>query len=161
MFSKNLKYCRKNKNLTQAQVAAFFEVDRSTYGKWETGDRMPEMNKMLEIARFFNVSLDFLMDNEKSVKSPPLTPEVEEIQSAMQHMDNDERERCLAICKAAFPDAFNKSDESINSLFTMDTLRKAKKYLLKHDVEIEELNDEQIIAQANRLMMEMMIKGQY
>ena len=34
--------------------------------KWETGKRMPDTDMLRKIAQFFNVSIDYLLDNEKS-----------------------------------------------------------------------------------------------
>lgn len=66
MFSDNLKQLRKAKGITQTQFASIFNISSGTIAMWETGKRMPDTEMLRRIAQFFNVSIDFLLDNEKS-----------------------------------------------------------------------------------------------
>ncbi|MDO5143649.1 MAG: helix-turn-helix transcriptional regulator [bacterium] len=60
-FSENLKTIRKEKNLSQEELAALLDVSRQAVSKWELGDGYPEAEKLLLIAEKLNVSLDHLM----------------------------------------------------------------------------------------------------
>ncbi|MDE6656435.1 MAG: helix-turn-helix domain-containing protein [Anaeroplasmataceae bacterium] len=62
-FSEKLKKLRQENNLTQAELADKLYVTRQAVTKWENGRGMPETNIALEIAKIFNVSLDYLMDD--------------------------------------------------------------------------------------------------
>ncbi|MDE5546626.1 MAG: helix-turn-helix domain-containing protein [Anaeroplasmataceae bacterium] len=62
-FSEKLKKLRQENNLTQAELADKLYVTRQAVTKWENGRGMPETNIALEIAKLFNVSLDYLMDD--------------------------------------------------------------------------------------------------
>lgn len=66
MFSDNLKQLRKAKGITQTQFATEFNISAGTIAMWETGKRMPDTEMLRRIAQFFNVSIDYLLDNEKS-----------------------------------------------------------------------------------------------
>lgn len=66
MFSDNLKKLRKAKGITQTQFASEFNISAGTIAMWETGKRMPDTEMLKKIAQFFNVSIDYLLDNEKS-----------------------------------------------------------------------------------------------
>lgn len=66
MFSDNLKQLRKAKGITQTQFATEFNISAGTIAMWETGKRMPDTEMLRRIAQFFNVSIDFLLDNKKS-----------------------------------------------------------------------------------------------
>ena len=69
MFSDNLKRLRKAKGITQTQFATEFNISAGTIAMWETGKRMPDTEMLRRIAQFFNVSIDYLLDNEKSPSS--------------------------------------------------------------------------------------------
>ncbi|WP_206460594.1 helix-turn-helix domain-containing protein [Anaerovorax sp. IOR16] len=60
-FGKGLKELRKEKKLTQAQVAEHLDVSVSTYTKYETGVNEPDITMIKKIAKFFNVSIDYLL----------------------------------------------------------------------------------------------------
>lgn len=65
-FGNNLRLIRKEKGLTQEQFAEMLGVSRQAVSKWESGNGYPETDKLLEMAKKLNVSLDFLMDNKAS-----------------------------------------------------------------------------------------------
>ena len=55
---------RAEKSLSQVQLAEEFGVDKSTIAKYETGERSPDLETLVRLARFFNVSTDFLLGLE-------------------------------------------------------------------------------------------------
>lgn len=57
----NIKSFRKEKGLTQEQLAEVFNVTVGAVHKWEAGLSTPELSIMLEIADFFDISLDTLV----------------------------------------------------------------------------------------------------
>ena len=64
IFSEKLYKLRKNKGLSQEQLAEQLLISRQAISKWESGTAMPESDKLLAISRFFDVSLDYLMKEE-------------------------------------------------------------------------------------------------
>lgn len=58
MISKNLKYLRDKNKLTQEQFSEKLGVSRQTVAKWENGESLPDIEKCVEIALLFTVSLD-------------------------------------------------------------------------------------------------------
>ncbi|HDR3347511.1 TPA: helix-turn-helix transcriptional regulator [Bacillus cereus] len=66
-FSTKLKELRESKGLSQEELAAKLNIPRSSITHYENSDdRLPRKSRLLEIANFFDVSIDFLL-NEKSV----------------------------------------------------------------------------------------------
>lgn len=61
---------RKEKNLTQEELAKEMGVSKSSVSKWETGQTYPDIYLLPELATFFNISIDYLMGYE-----PQLTKE--------------------------------------------------------------------------------------
>ena len=68
-FAENLKLIRKEKNLSQEELAEILEVSRQAVSKWEQGEGYPEVEKLLLLSRKLNISLDNLMSTEFAQKS--------------------------------------------------------------------------------------------
>ncbi|BCI60277.1 helix-turn-helix transcriptional regulator [Solibaculum mannosilyticum] len=63
---KTLKELRKESGFTQGYVANALEVDQTTVSKWENGESLPRVETLLEIAKFYNVTLDMIELSKKS-----------------------------------------------------------------------------------------------
>ncbi len=59
-FSDNVQKLRVSKGLTQRQLAEKLQVSKSTIGKWESSDTLPDYSGMKEISEFFGVSVGAL-----------------------------------------------------------------------------------------------------
>ena len=60
-FGENLHKLRKERNISQEQLAEELNVSRQTIGKWENGVTYPETECLIQISDFFEVSIDFLL----------------------------------------------------------------------------------------------------
>jgi len=60
-----LKELRKEKNLTQENLAEQFNVSSRTISRWETGINMPDISMLIEIADFYNVSIPEIINGER------------------------------------------------------------------------------------------------
>ena len=60
-FAENLKRIRREKNISQEELAELLNVSRQAVSKWEQGAGYPEMEKMLLLSDRLNVSLDTLV----------------------------------------------------------------------------------------------------
>ncbi len=66
-FSVRLKQLRISKNLSHRELALAIGVSNSTVSRWETAQRVPNIDEIAVIAKFFNVTSDYLIgleDNE-------------------------------------------------------------------------------------------------
>src|SRR5581483_9303264 len=72
-ISKNLKYLRKKKGLTQAQVRVILGVTRSTWSNYENGLTTPSIEDLVSFSKFFGITLDDLaqLDLEALDPLPP------------------------------------------------------------------------------------------
>ena len=68
-FAENLKQLRKDKQLSQEELAEILDVSRQAVSKWEQGIGYPEVEKLLLLSNKLNVSLDYLMATERSQQS--------------------------------------------------------------------------------------------
>ena len=53
----NIFFLRKQKKITQEQLAEIMNVSRQTVSRWESNDVIPELNKLVEYANCFHVNL--------------------------------------------------------------------------------------------------------
>jgi len=64
-FSEKFKKLRKDKDLTQEQIADIFHVSPQSVSRWETGANYPDIEILPHIAIFFKVTLDELLGTEE------------------------------------------------------------------------------------------------
>ena len=63
-FHKNLEYLRKEKNISQEDLAFKLGVSRQAVSKWESGAAYPETAKMVAMCKIFDCTLDELMNKD-------------------------------------------------------------------------------------------------
>ena len=60
-----LKQLRKEKGLTQEELAEKFFVSGRTVSRWETGSNMPDLSILIEIADFYEIDIREIIDGER------------------------------------------------------------------------------------------------
>lgn len=60
-----LKHLRKEKNLTQEQLAERFNVSSRTVSRWETGRNMPDLEMLIELSEFYDADIREIIDGER------------------------------------------------------------------------------------------------
>lgn len=66
---------RKKSGLSQEQLAEQLGVSRQAISKWESGQSVPESEKLILLSNYFNVSLDYLLkDNIDASETPCSEP---------------------------------------------------------------------------------------
>lgn len=65
-FSEKLKMLRKEKGLSQEQLAELLNVSRQSVSKWESGQTYPEIDKLIILSDLFKITLDDLV-KEKNI----------------------------------------------------------------------------------------------
>ena len=68
-FAEKLKTLRKQKSISQEQLAEKIHVSRQAITKWESGNGIPDIENLLAISSIFNESIDSLLSEEKSLIS--------------------------------------------------------------------------------------------
>ena len=64
-FNEKLQELRKQRKLTQEELAEALHVSRAAVSKWESGRGYPGIDSLKAIARFFSVSIDSLLSGEE------------------------------------------------------------------------------------------------
>lgn len=64
IIAKNLANLRKNKKITQTELAEQFGYSDKAISKWENGDTLPDIQTLYQLCEFYNVTLDFLVSEQ-------------------------------------------------------------------------------------------------
>ena len=66
-FNEKLQQLRKQKELTQEDLAEQLFVSRTAISKWESGRGYPSIESLKAISKFFHVSIDDLLSGEELI----------------------------------------------------------------------------------------------
>jgi transcriptional regulator with XRE-family HTH domain len=119
-----LKELRKDKSITQEQLADILNVSRRTVSRWETGSNLPDLDLLIELADFYSVDLRQLLEGE--AKPVDELMETKETLAAVAEISNDEKVRitrnfniifiCCTLCMVGYlivlfatPDGYSSS----------------------------------------------------
>lgn len=99
-----LKALRKEKGLTQEQLAEKLNVSGRTVSRWETGSNMPDISVLVEIAEFYDVSIPEIINAER--KSENMDQATRETAAAMavygQNTVKTEKQKLIGTLLSAF-----------------------------------------------------------
>ena len=88
-----LQELRKEKGLTQEQLAEQMGVARRTVSRWETGSNMPDLDVLLELSDLYAVGLREILSGER--KSEPMEQELKETVLQVADYSNEGKARLL------------------------------------------------------------------
>lgn len=83
------KELRKEKGLTQEQLAEKLNVSRRTVSRWETGSNLPDFDILIEMADFYEVELRALIDGER--KSEDMNKELKDTILKVAKYSNEDK----------------------------------------------------------------------
>jgi transcriptional regulator with XRE-family HTH domain len=92
MIADKIKYLRMQNGYTQASLAKQLGVTRSGVNAWEMGISVPSTQCIVELASFFKVSADYLLDIESSSSIDTTGLTADDIQ-AVYHLVNYLRQK--------------------------------------------------------------------
>ena len=110
---KFLRYLRKDKGLTQEQLAEHFCVSSRTVSRWETGSNMPDVDMLIELADFYDVDIREIIDGERK----------------SENMDNETKDTLKMVAEYATKES-NKRKERLRTLLAGSTCLMLISYLL-------------------------------
>ncbi len=98
-----LKELRREKGITQEQLAEQLNVSGRTVSRWETGSNMPDISILVELAELHGVTIPEIIDGER--KSENMNKEVKETALALseyaENINRNIRKRLLWLTVAA------------------------------------------------------------
>lgn len=88
-----LKELRKEKRLTQEQLAEKFNIAGRTVSRWETGNNMPDLSMLIELADFYDVDIREIIDGER--KSENMDAEMRDTLEKVAEYTDSEKEQII------------------------------------------------------------------
>ena len=64
-ISDNLKMLRSEKGLNREDVAKYLKIPTSTYGNYESGANLPDYAILMNLSRYYGVSVDYIIGNTR------------------------------------------------------------------------------------------------
>lgn len=92
-----LKELRKEKGITQAQLAETLNVSARTVSRWETGSNMPDISILVDIADYYDISIPEIINGER--KSELMNEEERKIAKTMSDYATTEKEKIFKEMK--------------------------------------------------------------
>jgi transcriptional regulator with XRE-family HTH domain len=107
-FSNRLKELRKEKNLTQRELADILNIKERNYQRYEYEEVNPPISKLIVLSNFYNVSIDYLLgqsefkerySNEKISEmkyiyySSSIADKLENLATELRNLEEDARTR--------------------------------------------------------------------
>ncbi len=106
--SEKILELRKAQGMTQEQLAEQLNVSRQSVSKWESGQAMPEADKLMAISDLFHVTVDYLLRpsdiDALSIKADALERQQQELKRAFRKRKRIQR--FLACCAGIYLMAF-------------------------------------------------------
>lgn len=72
MIGKFISACRKEKGLTQMQLAEKLNITNRAVSKWETGKSMPDVSLMLDLCNILGITVNELLSGERIIMELPV-----------------------------------------------------------------------------------------
>lgn len=93
-----LKELRKEKQLTQEQLAEILGVTNRSISRWENGVNMPDFDLVIEIANYYDVSIEEILDGER--KNEMIDKKTEQMLLKVADYESNEKQRfSRRICR--------------------------------------------------------------
>lgn len=105
-LGRRIQEWRKQIGLRQAQLAAKIEISHTQLTRYERKDIKPPADVLQRLASIFDVSIDYLVNGNKSDKVEQTLKDVEFIKQSMQfdHMPEEEKKSILKVLSALIRD---------------------------------------------------------
>ena len=78
-FAKNLIALRKNRKLTQSDLANKLNYSDKAISKWERGESVPDIEMIYQLSKFYGVTVDAMLEEEDILKKKGVSRKLERL----------------------------------------------------------------------------------
>ena len=105
-IGENIKRLRREKKITQEQIADYLSISVASVSKWERNETYPDITNLIPLAHYFNVTLDELLgyDEEKTKM------EIKDVLDKFHYSWNKDYQKALTIITEAYKKYPNNYD---------------------------------------------------
>lgn len=136
----NIKKARENAGMSQKEVAISLKVSAPTVSEWESGKKNPSAKNMKELAKIFNVSIDYLLgeENQSLFRLAKETIYIREFESLSEE---DKIKALESVRRPIFP-SFDIAEKSTPTPSEDDAGVLTKEELARISAAMAEMNEE-------------------
>lgn len=95
-FSERLKELRTDKNMTQGELAQALNLTRPTITYYESGVRSPDAQKLILIADYFGISIDYLLGRTNNRRLWNIKDDALNVVEAFFNLTDEQKESTFA-----------------------------------------------------------------
>ena len=110
-FSTRVKELREKSGLSMDQLAKKLGVTKSRVNMWENNGTVPRMNVLVELAKFFNVTTDYLLGNDDASNLSLNNARLSTLQRNLGKLSEADLEKAEGMLKVVFMEIFNDEDD--------------------------------------------------
>jgi transcriptional regulator with XRE-family HTH domain len=92
-IGKKLLSLRQQKGLSQQELANYLHVSRQTVSKWESDMNLPDMNMILSIASFYNITINELLGLDEETSEESLKHLYNQTNTVLSNIQNENKKR--------------------------------------------------------------------
>lgn len=111
VFASRIKKLRSDRNLSLDGLANELGVNKSRIGMWETNGTVPRDDILIQLSKYFNVSIDYLLGNEKMEDKEPNSERLQYLQRGLGKLDEGRLEKAEKMLSVMFDDIFENGEE--------------------------------------------------
>ena len=97
MLGKNIKVYRKNKGLTQEELAELLNITPQAVSKWESEAGLPDVSMIIPLAKVLGISTDALLGYDTLTENDEVISRVKETVAALNNSGDRREEKALRI----------------------------------------------------------------
>ena len=111
VFSTRIKELREQAGLSMDQLADQLQITKSRVNMWENYGTVPRMNILIELAKYFNVTTDYLLGNDDTSNLSQDNAKLHSLQRNLGKLSKADLEKAEGMLKAVFMDIFNDDED--------------------------------------------------
>lgn len=105
-FAERIKAEREKKNLSTTELATKLGIQKTRVSMWETNGTVPRQEMLIKLCDFFNVSIDYLLGNDKVDLENPRNVTMNAIQRGLDKLNESDLEKAHDVLSAIFDKTF-------------------------------------------------------
>ncbi|MBQ7674646.1 MAG: helix-turn-helix transcriptional regulator [Alphaproteobacteria bacterium] len=111
VFGRRIKELREKKSLSMEQLANELNVTKSRVNMWENNGTIPRGDVLIQLAKFFDVSTDYLLGKDDESQISLTNTKLGTLQRNLGKLNEADLEKAEGMLKAVFMDIFNDEED--------------------------------------------------
>ena len=111
VFSIRVKELREKAGLSMEQLAIQLGVSKSRINMWENSGTIPRGEVLIQLAKYFGVSTDYLLGNDDSTAISHSNAQLSSLQRNLGKLNEADLKKAEGMLKAVFMDIFNDEED--------------------------------------------------